>query len=486
MNSYLTEIEFLSPLNSKPNASLTTNNQCLSHKRMNSERCSRHFTYNASCSSDFIQEMLREVRRISPSFTFNLGKGPLTQQILCAFKESVDNFLMNYSNRMTMHHKTKSQTVKTTFNEVSQANHKETAKNLLKFEKILKLKEEKITEKLREVEFELVNLKKLTSNLEKREEKWLKIKKEEMLQLENDKNSISAERQRLEELYSLLKSKKTDLDERESSLNTLATSLSQEKSTIVLKTVVHNKAIWELNKKQSELESQQSILSLKLEQFEHEKSEFEREKNLFLLEKKLKSDKNPSKKHSKCLLPKLQKKNSGDLDKAFDIHDISPLNESRDHTQSINLFESGSGDNGKDLELVYIELNERIEKINHDLELREHAIMAKEAELNEKFDQFIIIEQCLRESKLYLDEFNEQTAVEFENNSNELLGLMHSLKSRKLELEGLVVRLQQELEIVKEQKFQLEVVSEDPEFNFSSKSNSDVETISNTINSESD
>lgn len=493
LKTELTRKIALSPSNIDFYVPLTTNSQSLSHRRLYSEARSKHFTYKSSSSSEFIQEMLMEIRRVSPTFTYNLSQGSLLQQILQAFKQSIDYYLKSYVTQIVKHQKTRSQTVKETVKVNKDDKRSETVKQLLRFEKVLKLKEEKIAEKLNEVEFELCNLKKLSESIEKDKEKWHILKSQEQAKLENDRNLVLSGQHSLDQTYANLKMLKIELDQRENSLNELSASLSQEKNQLLIKKIELNKATWELSKKQSNLESQQSILALKSDHFAQEKAEFEKEKSTFTLQNNQNSQRRSSRKFSRNTLPKLQIKNSPDFDKVFNLIDISPLNTSLEYTQSINLFESRSGDNGKDFEVAYLELNEQLEKINNDLESREQDILAKEKELNamslslnQKFEQFEIIEQCLKESKIYLDEFNDQTAIELENNSNELLCLIHSLKLKKSELEVVIEKVHRELRTIKDYKRSLEVIEEEPDNSLVYKTHSDLETISNTLNSDSD
>ena len=481
------------PSNKELNAPFTTNHQSLSHRRLYSEASKKDFAFRSFSSFDYIQQMLKEIRRISPTFTLNLSQGSLQLQILQAFKQSIDHYLKSYVTHIVKHQKSKSQTVKETVEGRKSEKNSETVKQLLNFERVLKLKEEKIAEKLNEVEFELFNLKKLSEGLENDKEIWFLSKSQEQAKLENDRDSIVSEQLRLEQVFDKLKESKIELDERENSLNELSASLSQEKNQLLIKKIELNKAAWEQSKKQSDLESQQSMLNLKLEHFAQEKAEFEKEKSLFSKESHKKIRRMSSRNFSKTTLPKLQIKSSPEYDKVFNMNDISPLNASIEYTQSVNLFESRSGENGKDFDLAYIELNEEIERINKDLELREQAILTKEQELsaknlnlNQKLEQIEIIEQCLRESKIYLDEFNEQTVVELEYNSNELLTLIHSLKARKSELEVLIDRVHKELRTIKNFKSGLDIIEEEPDNLLAYKSHSDLETIANTLNSDSD
>jgi prefoldin subunit 5 len=207
-----------------------------------------------------------------------------------------------------------------------------------------------------------------------------------------------------------------------------------------------------------------------------EKLDLDQEKALLHSKKlKLLNDKS-------CNSPRVLKQDS---DRQTNIFDLSPVNTSGDVVcGSSILFESKSGENGKDFDLAYIELSEQIEKINKDFDVKEQSLQQKEAELaelsqvlNEKFHQNSMIFQCLSQSKSYIDEFNSQTLTEFECNSQLLVDLITSLKSQKAELELLTEKVHKQLTILKTRPTGLDVIKEEPSESLELKLSEEPETL---------
>ena len=400
------------------------------------------------------------------------------------FKQCINEYLQKYSSQIVRHSKQssiastasiasfKNNLNEEELNEDSRDKARETIRSLLKFEKILKLKELKIKTKAKTVKNELIKLKSFAEKLEQEKKRLKDLKVSKELNTQDERRWVNEQIFAINENWALIKAKLSFIETRESQLDSkqielekyfsnIQAELAKERNEINILRIKSEKTEWDLMKRLSSLKSQESLLNLKLENLMQEKLDLDQEKALYHSKKlKVLLDKS-------CSSPRVLRQDS---DRQALIFDLSPVNTSGDVVcGSPILFESKSGENGKDFDLAYIELNEQIEKINKDFELQEQSLQIREAELaelsqvlNEKFHQNSMIFQCLSQSKSYIDEFTTQTITEIETNSQVLVDLVTSLKSQKAELEFLTEKVHKQLALLKVRSAGLDTIREDP------------------------
>jgi chromosome segregation ATPase len=440
--------------------------------------------------SDFLSKMLEQARRIAPSFKFNNCEGNLLEQVLLMFQQAVDIYLNRYHKRIVTHQKRKSHTEGLTdrpenLEELEAA--KETMKNLVKYEKLLNSKEEKLLLKAEKLQEDLENFKIIKENFEIylktfENEKivWHENKSKELEKIENDRKKLAFEKQNLEKLAKDLTGIKEKLEKKEEEIwnkvkvkeeqletriNRSKDDLEEEKTRLQQDRLSFESEKWTLQSKISELEELTALLQLRQSHLEQEKSDLLQEKQLFRNQK----SQLEQEKHEFNLSRKSSPTKSLQDTEGQSPNDQSMFNLSFEPilSQSIILPETRSPDPG--LENVYLELNEQIEKINKELESRENALNTKEAELaslnhflQEKMNEYKSIEESLLESKFHLEEFQLNTITEIEENSKIIVSLITKLNQLKHELEALVEKVLKQLNCIKKYSLNLEVIQEDP------------------------
>ena len=444
--------------------------------------------------SFFLASLKEQTRRISPAFKFENPKGNLLEQVLQSYKQSVDIYLEKYQKNIVSHSKRSSHcedpTSKSEENIEDIQTAKETMKNLMKYEKLLNAKEEKILIKAEKLQEDLENFKIIKENFENylknfENEKvaWHENKMKEMEKIDLDKKKLNAEKKRIEKLvqdlqgfkekveskeaeaFSRLKVREEQLNQLETQIYQRKEDLDQEISSFKQEKLSFESEKWSFQGQISGLSDQQALLKLKQDHLDQEKLELIQEKQL-LCDQKSKLE---QEKHEFSLIRKSSPTKPHSEPEPQSSNDQSVFNLSFEPFLSQSIYLPDGKSPEPVLDHIYIELNDQFEKINKELEIRESKILTKEAEidsvsnyLKHKMEEYKSIEESLIEAKGHLEEFQVNTISEIEYNSKVVVGLIKKLNALKTELEGLVEKVFKQLGFIKKYSLNLEVIQEDP------------------------
>ena len=407
--------------------------------------------------TDFINNLQDQVQRLSPNFAFKYSAEPPLIQALNYISQSIDCILG--SNELK---KTPSSPSLTLPSDLEKA--KETNKNLQKYEKILKKKEEKFEKEKSEVK----NLKKKLQDWETQlnkqqlkiqgqEKSFLELQKQEKLKFQARTEDLEKKlleftdyqertQKKFDDLGKQIKFEKEALGQLERCLNESKVKLLEDQKSLTSERICLEQGKWRIGQAQRKIDEESSSLKLAQEQVQAElgllnqaKSEFVKEKNEFYQQKYL-------------LKPDPVKRTedrtfefSGDLESDIKMNDASE----------------------KDLELKYQKIQCELENTSRELEERqilleeqEESLHKVEKDLKYKFDNIKKIESSLTETKIQVEELKTNTIPDLENQSNLLGNLVKDIQLKKNELEVSIFKLTKEIEFVQKYKKKLDAESE--------------------------
>ena len=431
-------------------------------------------------TSEFINKLQGEVQRLSPTFAFTYQVETPLAQALSFITQSIDEILMMKPDpdpKLSLSIEKEASKAK---EELEKA--KLTNKNLLKYEKILKKKAEKIAKetiennlnkkRIQDQELQLQGQKHLIETQEKNFSEFAKSEKERLRSLQESLERKRTELNDLqEELDKKVKDSSTRIKYERTSLESLEKHLSQSKAQLVedQKSLTNEKI--RLERLKLELERQQKSLNEAREGLTLNKATMETELKTIQYEKakllNLKQELNEQlveidqAKESLDNLKQTQKSPNrstrGLEDKTFEF--------SGDLESEIKMQELTEKE--IQIEQEYQRIQYHIENTSRALDERQSFLEDKEENLSKaeialksKFENIRKIETSLTEAKIEMEELKTNTLPELESQSDVLGTLVREIQSKKHELEMSILKLSKEIEFVQKYKKKLDCENE--------------------------
>lgn len=452
--------------------------------------------------SEFITQLTEQVRRISPGFSFNTNKEQPLEQVLGLYKSAVDKFMENYSKQLKGGSKIRNRGSIGDVMQTSEMNcpqdAKETMKKLLKYEQLLKKKEESLNYEKNRLFEQCENLKIIERNMqeshnsfEREKSEWYEEKVRDVGRLENEKARFNHEKEELEkiaielkeikcrieikekEALSSFKIREENLKVFEKCLNDTKEELLEEKNKSTKEKISIEQEKWNLAQLQRKLNEKEALLTLRNDHLALARAEVEKTK-VELQQMKTKIDiENSQLQMAKKKFAK-EKKKFEEQEQKFSLdnpNEISTVNLSYEGTlQNSFIYENKSielTERENEIEKAYTELTQQMERFNAELEIREDHLEAEERriilkakELDTKIQELQEIEYFLLESKAHLEEFRVSAIEEVEIQIKTLQILSVGLNQQKAQIEFLLDRLNRNIALVKRFGGELKVIEE--------------------------
>ncbi|OMJ72578.1 hypothetical protein SteCoe_28935 [Stentor coeruleus] len=452
--------------------------------------------------SEFITQLTEQVRRISPGFSFNTNKEQPLEQVLGLYKSAVDKFMENYSKQLKGDYKKRSKGSVGGDIQVNEMNcpqdAKETMKKLLKYEQLLKKKEESLNYEKNRLFEQCENLKIIERNMqeshnsyEREKNEWYEEKVRDVERLENEKTRFNHEKEELEkiaielkeikcrieikekEALSSFKIREENLKVFEKCLKDTKEELLEEKNKSTKEKINIEQEKWNLAQMQRKINEKEALLTLRNDHLALARAEVEKTK-VELQQMKTKIDIENSQLQLAKKKFAMEKKKFEEQDQKFSLqnpNEISTVNLSYEGTlQSSFTYENKSielTERENEIEKAYTELTQQMERFNAELEIREDCLEAEERriilkakELDTKIQELQEIEYFLLESKAHLEEFRISAIEEIETQIKSLQTLSVGLNQQKAHIEFLLDRLNRNIALVKRFGGDLKVIEE--------------------------
>jgi chromosome segregation ATPase len=431
---------------------------------------------------DFINSLQTQVQRLSPSFAFKYHLDTPLSQALSFITQSIDEILIvkpNTDQNLKISEASDEKKHAKAKEDLQRA--KETSKNLLKYENVLKKKAEKIAKetietnllrkKLQELE-EQLNAKK--NNLDAQEKGFFerqKQEKEKLRKLQEDLERKTLEINDLQErLNKRIQESDAQLKYEKTSIETIEQCLNQSKSQLVTeqKIVTHEKI--SLEKLKIDLEQQRRSLNEAKEDLAKARSSLEYDWKSLNLEKlkigQIKTDLDKQqtqleKEKEELFQMKLSQKSPnrsrGLEDKTFEF---SCEMESDIKMQELTEKEVQIEHEYQKLQNHYENTSKVLDERQSFLEEKEESILKAEKDLKNRFDTIKKIESSLTDAKIEMEELKTNTIPDLESQSDVLGTLVKEIQLKKHELEMSIFKLSKEIEFVQKYKKKLDAENE--------------------------
>ncbi|OMJ66494.1 hypothetical protein SteCoe_36640 [Stentor coeruleus] len=426
--------------------------------------------------SDFINSIQNQLKRIYPVFSFQFSSDPPLAQAINFLTQAVDRILAERGNNSKPSPEKYDGSVDYDTDDwlkedIEKA--KQATKNLARYEKLLKKKEEKLEEEKTKFRCEKQDIKDLEehlqqalNNFELQQKAWLDSKRSEQEKLKVDKEDMEiklAEAKILKEKYEKkidesakhLKHEKDILLQLENCLNHTKQTLAIDQKRIAQERLELEKEKWKLDQKSRKLEEDEVLLKVKFEHLDQEKLVVESEKiKLQTLRKEIHEEQNTLtiSKEKTSISEKNIKKAS--FEESLQSDKLYQLSNQDYESKIIEL-----NDREIEIEHAYKDLQEQMDKFNKELEDRENIldereflIEKQEKDNKKKFDNFFAIESSLAESKIQVEDLRTFTIPELEKQSGSLSSLMNELIEKKQKLDLMIEKLNKELTLLEKHK----------------------------------
>lgn len=427
--------------------------------------------------TDFINNLQNQVQRLSPNFAFKYSADPPLIQAFTYISQSIDSILEEKAKKSESSEDLRNppeiaqqpSPKQSHLSKTDLEKAKETNKNLQKYEKILKKKEEKfikeknevsqLKKKLQDWEQQLT---KQQLKLQSQEQSWLELQKQEKQKIQSQNEDLQKKilefsnfeertKKRLEDATKQLKYEKEALGQLEKCLNESKMKILEDQKELTVEKINLEQQKWNVDQAQRKIDEANFGLKLAQEQLQKDlglitqeklelvqaKNEFLKEKNEFNAGKNLRTV--PWRTEDKTF------EFSGEMESEIKMNEVSH----------------------KDIELNYKKIQHQLENTSRELEEKqfmldeqEESLQKAEKDLKHKFDNIKKIESSLTETKIQFEELKTNTIPDLENQSNLLGNLVREIQLKKNELEVSIFKLTKEIEFVQKYKKKLDAESE--------------------------
>jgi len=408
--------------------------------------------------TDFINNLQDQVQRLSPNFAFKYSAEPPLIQALNFISQSIDSILGSKKDLK----KTPSSPSITLQTDLEKA--KETNKNLQKYEKILKKKQEKFENEKSEVknlkkklqDWE-IQLGKQQAKIQEHEKNFLELQKQEKLKFQARTEDLEKKilefadyqertQKKFDELGTQVMFEKQANGQLERCLSESKAKLLEDQKVLSGERISLEQEKWRIS--QAQRKADEESLSSKLAQekvaaelglLNQAKQDFLKEKNEFYQQRNLLKPEPVRRTEDRTF------EFSGDLESEIRMNDVTE----------------------KDLEQKYQKIQYELENTSRELEERqfsldeqEESLHKAEKDLKYKFDNIKKIESSLTETQIQVEELKTNTLPDLENQSNLLGNLVREIQLKKNELEVSIFKLTKEIEFVQKYKKKLDAETE--------------------------
>jgi hypothetical protein len=444
--------------------------------------------------SDFINQVQSQLKRLSPSFSFEYNAEPPLIQATSFLTQAIDFFLDEKSSMSSTDSKNQLENIDDNLTERSKKlrdeieKARETNKNLNRYENLLKKKEEKFEDERNKFKAEKLELREVQEKLKRdienfnnQEKLWNDTKKKEQEKIKAEKLDIEKQimetkdmkdkvEKRIDDNIKHLKYEKESLLQLENCLNQTKQSLSLDQKRITQEKLELEKEKWKLDQRERKIEESEALLKVKLEHLEQEKKLLENEKSNIQFHRKSLED------EKKDLVTLKEQFEYGERDsKLSQIK--TPEERSYSARQDYNLYRTGTQDldqkerdleeREREIDLAYKTLQEQMDTFNRELEEkeilldeRENYLNRQEKTLTKKHEMVQMTETSLLESRIQIDELKNVTIPQLEKQSLVLESLIQEFNEKKNELEFLCDRLNSEIGLIEAGGARLGVINE--------------------------
>ena len=442
--------------------------------------------------ADFINLLQGQLKRISSTFSFNYSPDPPLVQALDYISQTIDILLeeksktskdfgrldLSGSDRNSL--EWSAQKLKEEMDK-----SRETSRNLTRYEKLLKKKEEKLEEDRLKLKAEVKvfresedSFRRLEMNFEIQEKAWQDNKRYDQEKIRLDREEVDKKvievrdmkeriEKKIDETTKHLRFEKESLQQLEACLSETKQSLAQEQKKLSQEKLELEKEKWLMEQQERKLDENDILWHMQFERFEQEKEEIEQERVM------LQSLRSQIEDEKLDFIAMIEKHKHDDVirevpesctpDEAANYYEGIRNESERNSRMDTDLKTRELEERENEIEEAYRELQGQMDSFNKELEERESvlderegALLRAEREFSVKMENFRRIEAGLGESKLQFEELRTITLPDLESQSDMLESLVKVLSIKKNEMEMTIIRLDKEIDYVQNHKKKLE------------------------------